>query len=94
MDKEILKQLNQLSYRIRMLSRVQMVLVEHMNKLSKEFNTDFIASTLAEKEIREGFTKWLNTEAADLFGDSSHLDEAKLMMIEINEGIDNIRKDK
>lgn len=94
MDKDILKQLNQLSYRIRMLSRVQMVLVEHMNKLSKEFHTDFIASTLAEEQIREGFTKWLNTEASNLFGDSSHLDEAKLMMMEINEGINKIRKDK
>ena len=94
MDEEILKQLNHLSYRVRMLSRVQMVLVEHMNKLSKTFNEDFIASTLAEKQIREGFTKWLNTEAADLFGDNKLLDEAKLMMMEINEGIDELRKDK
>ena len=59
------------------LGRTQMLIVEKLSLLDKDFRLEFIAHTLAYDEIRNGFTDFLEETNAP--------DAMKLMMMEMNE---------
>jgi len=59
------------------LGRTQMLIVEKLSLLDKDFRLEFIAHTLAHDDIRNGFTDFLEETGAP--------DAMKLMMMEMNE---------
>lgn len=59
------------------LGRTQMMIIEKLSSLDEDFRLEFIAHALAQDEIRDGFTQFLDeTDAPDAM---------KLMMMEMNE---------
>ena len=63
--------------KINYLGSTQVLIIEKLSLLDKDFRLEFIAHTLAHDEIRNGFTDFLEETGAP--------DAMKLMMMEMNE---------
>ena len=59
------------------IGRTQMMIIEKLSSLDEDFRLEFIAHALAQDEIRDGFTQFLDETNAP--------DAMKLMMMEMNE---------
>ena len=70
--------------KINYLGGTQMLIIEKLSSLDKNFRLEFIAHTLAYDEIRNGFTDFLEETGAP--------DAMKLMMMEMNEMAIKIKK--
>lgn len=71
---------------IEFLSQAQLMIVNKLSKQDKRFQMEFIAMSLAQDNIREGFTNFLeDTNAPDML---------KLFMMEINEAANQIKKEE
>jgi len=66
------------------LGRTQMMIVEKLSSLDEDFRLEFIAHALAQDEIRDGFTQFLD--------DTNAPDAMKLMMMEMNEIAIKVKK--
>ena len=67
-----------LDRRVRILTRTQMVIVEHMGRGNKDFQNDYIKAMMSIKEIRDGFSK-------DVLESDKANDTLKTQVMEINE---------
>jgi len=80
------KILDDIYSKIEFLSNTQMIIVDKLSKQDKEFQMEFIAMSLANDEIRNDFTQFLDEFNA--------LDKLKTLMMEINEAAINIKKEE
>jgi hypothetical protein len=71
---------------IEFLSKTQLMIVNKLSKKDKRFQMEFIAMSLAQDEIREGFTNFLE--------DTNAPDELKLFMMEMNEVVRDFNKEE
>ena len=67
-----------LDRRVRILTRTQMVIVEHMGRGNTDFQNDYIKAMMSIKEIRDGFSK-------DVLESDKANDTLKTQVMEINE---------
>ena len=67
-----------LDRRVRILTRTQMVIVEHMGRGNTDFQNDYIKAMMSIKEIRDGFSK-------DILESNDANDTVKTQVMEINE---------
>lgn len=83
---EMLDMLEGMVKQIEFLSKAQLMIVNKISEKDKRFQMEFIAMSLAQDEIREGFTNFLeNTNAPD---------ELKLFMMEMNEAVREFKEEE
>jgi len=85
-DNKLHKILDDIYFKIEFLSKTQMIIVDKLSKEDSEFQMQFIAMTLANDEIRNDFTEFLNEFNAP--------DKLKTFMMELNEIAINIKKEE
>jgi len=85
-DNKLHKILDDIYFKIEFLSKTQMIIVDKLSKEDSEFQMQFIAMTLANDEIRNDFTEFLNEFNAP--------DKLKTFMMELNEIAININKEE
>jgi len=85
-DNKLHKILDDIYTKIEFLSKTQMIIVDKLSKEDSEFQMQFIAMTLANDEIRNDFTEFLNEFNAP--------DKLKTLMMELNEIAINIKKEE
>lgn len=71
---------------IEFLSKAQLMIVNKLSQKDKRFQMEFIAMSLAQDEIREGFTNFLE--------DTDAPDELKLFMMEMNEAVREFKEEE
>ena len=79
---QITDTLDNMRRQIKLLSLVQMTIVEHLAMKDDKFMTKFITATLSQKDIRDGFTEFVMSS-----DDVS--DAAKVFTMDMNEFINN-----
>ena len=79
---QITDTLDNMRRQIKLLSLVQMTIVEHIAMKDDKFMSKFITATLSQKEIRDGFTEFVMSS-----DDVS--DAAKVFTMDMNEFINN-----
>jgi len=85
-DNKLHKILDDIYFKIEFLSKTQMIIVDKLSKQDKEFQMEFIAMSLANDEIRNDITQFLDEFNAP--------DKLKTLMMEINEAAINIKKEE
>jgi len=85
-DNKLHKILDDIYFKIEFLSKTQMIIVDKLSKEDSQFQMQFIAMTLANDEIRNDFTEFLNEFNAP--------DKLKTFMMELNEIAININKEE
>ena len=83
---EMLDMIEGMVKQIEFLSKAQLMIVNKLSAKDKRFQMEFIAMSLAQDEIREGFTNFLQ--------DTNAPDELKLFMMEINEVANQVIKEE
>tara|TARA_R100001463_G_scaffold126898_1_gene184799 strand:- start:753 stop:1034 length:282 start_codon:yes stop_codon:yes gene_type:complete len=83
----ITETLKNMTEQIKLMSSVQMAVVTYLGEKDHNFRNEVIAEVLAVDKFRESFTNFV------LSRDDAP-DEVKLQMIEINEGINEIKERK
>jgi len=73
---ELLERVEKLESRMRMLATGQRAIIEHFSEDNKEFFIHMLSSFMANKEIRNDFTEYVNENADD---------DIKIFMTEMNE---------
>ena len=73
---QLIKRVEKLESRMRMLATGQRAIIEHFSEESKEFFIHMISSFMANKEVRDDFTEYVNENADD---------DIKIFMTEMNE---------
>jgi hypothetical protein len=81
----ITETLKNMTEQIKLMASVQMAVVTYLGEKDHKFRSDVISEVLAVDKFRESFTNFL------LSRDDAP-DEVKLQMIEINEGIKEIKE--
>lgn len=77
---QITDTLDSMRQQIKLLSLVQMTIVEHLAMKNDKFMSKFITATLSQKDIRDGFTEFvMNSDDVS--------DAAKVFTMDINEFI-------
>jgi len=74
---QLIKRVEKLESRLRMLATGQRAIIEHFSEDNKEFFIHMLSSYMANKEIRNDFTEYVNENADD--------DDIKIFMTEMNE---------
>jgi aldehyde:ferredoxin oxidoreductase len=74
---QLIKRVEKLESRLRMLATGQRAIIEHFSEDNKEFFIHMLSSFMANKEIRNDFTEYVNENADD--------DDIKIFMTEMNE---------
>ena len=74
---QLIKRVEKLESRLRMLAPGQRAIIEHFSEDNKEFFIHMLSSFMANKEIRNDFTEYVNENADD--------DDIKIFMTEMNE---------
>ena len=83
----IAETLQNMTEQLKLMSSVQMGIVTYLGEKDHEFRNNIIAEVLAIDKFRESFTDFvINNDDAP--------DAVKLQMIEINEGINEIKERK
>lgn len=73
---ELLQRVEKLESRMRMLATGQRAIIEHFSENDKEFFIHMLSSFMANKEVRNDFTEYVNENADD---------DIKIFMTEMNE---------
>ena len=73
---QLIKRVEKLERRLRMLATGQRAIIEHFSEDNKEFFIHMLSSFMANKEIRNDFTEYVNENADD---------DIKMFMTEMNE---------
>lgn len=73
---ELLERVEKLESRMRMLATGQRAIIEHFSENDKEFFIHMLSSFMANKEVRNDFTEYVNENADD---------DIKIFMTEMNE---------
>jgi len=73
---QLIERVEKLESRMRMLATGQRAIIEHFSENDKEFFIHMLSSFMANKEIRNDFTEYVNENADD---------DIKLFMTEMNE---------
>jgi len=73
---ELLQRVEKLESKMRMLATGQRAIIEHFSENDKEFFIHMLSSFMANKEIRNDFTEYVNENADD---------DIKIFMTEMNE---------
>lgn len=74
---QLIKRVEKLESRLRMLATGQRAIIEHFSEDNKEFFIHMLSSFMANKQIRNDFTEYVNENADD--------DDIKIFMTEMNE---------
>ena len=74
---QLIKRVEKLESRLRMLATGQRAIIEHFSEDNKEFFIHMLSSYMANKQIRNDFTEYVNENADD--------DDIKIFMTEMNE---------
>ncbi len=85
-DKELSKAVDMLSnlvQQVKLMSAIQISIVSYLGDKDEEFRAAIISEVLSIDKYRENFTEFLEKNGAS--------DEVKLQMLEINEGINDLR---
>ena len=86
-DKELSKAVDMLSnlvQQVKLMSAIQISIVSYLGDKDEAFRAAIISEVLAIDKYRENFTEFLEKNGAS--------DEVKLQMLEINEGIRELRE--
>ena len=73
---ELIQRVEKLESRLRMLATGQRAIIEHFSENNKEFFIHMLSSFMANKEVRNDFTEYVNENAND---------DIKIFMTEMNE---------
>lgn len=84
---QILDTLNDMRLQIKLLSIVQMTIVENLSDKDRKFMAKFVAATLSVKDIRDDFTNFV-------MSNDDVSDAAKLFTMDINEHINTILEEE
>ena len=73
---ELIQRVEKLESRLRMLATGQRAIIEHFSENNKEFFIHMLSSFMANKEVRNDLTEYVNENAND---------DIKIFMTEMNE---------